>query len=151
MPYFLLLPFILFATPAAAMDTPSCAPFTVYLEDLAIKSGGNAVGDTGVGHVRIFSTDQTEIGFQSVSTLIAPGAEENERHLIVNAYLTLGNSQLVYGGTYPAPGDADTVPGRDTELAVVGGTGNFKGATGQVRFVTENGRRAANFDINCSD
>ena len=146
-----LLASVLLALPAVAIGAPSCGPFTVYLESLKAKSGGNAVGDIGVGHVRVFDSDQTELGFQSVSTLVAPGVKAGETRLIVNAYLTLGDSQLVYAGTYPAPGEADSVPNYETELAVLGGTGRFKGALGQATFVTESGRRAAKFDITCSD
>ncbi len=150
MPRILLLLAFLAILPATSRAEIKCEPFTIYLEELSIKSEGNAVGDVGIGQVKVFAADQTHLGFQIVTTMIAPGANSKERRLIVNAYLTLGDNQLNYSGTYPAPNEADSVPGFETELAVTGGTGVFKGAFGQVSFVTKDSRRAAEFDISCN-
>ncbi|MEX0349481.1 MAG: hypothetical protein AB3N15_08640 [Paracoccaceae bacterium] len=138
------------ALPASADNTPECGQFTVYLEDLKITSGGDSVGDVAVGHVTVFDEGGQVIGMQDVTTLIAPGASEGETQLIVNAYLTLAANQLVYSGSYPAPDQPDTVPHFETQLAVVGGTGVFKGAIGQVKFLKKDGKRAAEFDVTCS-
>lgn len=135
--------------PASADNAPECGPFTVYLEDLKITSGGDNLGDVAVGHVTVFSEDGQVIGMQNVTTLIAPGASEGETQLIVNAYLTINSNQLIYSGSYPAPSSPDTVPHFETQLAVFGGTGVFKGASGQVNFFKEDDKRAAAFDIKC--
>ena len=140
---------LLFAFPAEAIEAPKCGPFTVLLENLQIKSGGNDVGDIAVGHVTVFTEDGVEFGSQDVTTLVAPGLKEGDKQLILTAYLTVGDSQLIYSGSYPAPGQVDTVPHFDTELAVIGGTGAFKGATGQASFSTKDGKRQASFDIEC--
>ncbi len=138
------------AVPVSAANAPDCDPFTVYLEDLKVTSGGNNIGDVAVGHVTVFNQDGSVIGMQDVTTLIAPGAQDGDTQLIVNAYLTLDGNQLIYSGSYPAPNNPDTVPHFNTRLAVVGGTGVFKGAAGQVTFLTEDGKRAASFEISCT-
>ena len=138
------------ALPASAENAPECGQFTVYLKDLKITSGGDSIGDVAVGHVTIFSEDEQVIGMQNVTTLLAPGAREGETQLIVNAYLTIEGNQLIYSGSYPAPASPDTVPHFETQLAVVGGTGVFKGASGQVKFFKKHDKRAAAFDVNCT-
>jgi hypothetical protein len=136
--------------PAYADNAPECGQFTAYLEDLKITSGGDSIGDVSVGHVTVFSEDGQVIGLQNVTTLIAHGPSEGEIQLVVNAYLTIDSSQLIYSGSYPAPTSPDTVPQFETQLAVLGGTGVFKGARGQVKFFEKDARRAAEFDIKCS-
>ncbi|WP_171128285.1 MULTISPECIES: hypothetical protein [unclassified Ruegeria] len=137
------------ALPAFADSVPECGKFTVYLEDLKITSGGNSIGDVAVGHVTVFSENDQMIGMQNVTTLIAPDSGEGETQLIVNAYLTIDGNQLIYSGSYPSPTNPDTVPHFETQLAVVGGTGVFQGANGQVSFFEKDAKRAAAFDIEC--
>lgn len=138
------------ALPVSADSAPECGQFTVYLEDLKITSGGDKIGDVAVGHVTVFSEDGQVIGMQNVTTLIAPGASEGKTQLIVNAFLTIESNQLIYSGSYPAPSNPDTVPHYETQLAVIGGTGVFKGASGQVKFFEKDAKRAAEFDVTCS-
>ena len=138
------------ALPASADSAPECGQFTIYLEDLKVTSGGDKIGDVAVGQVTVFGEDGQAVGMQNVTTQIAPGASEGETQLIVNAYLTIDSNQLIYSGSYPAPSSPDTVPHFETQLAVVGGTGVFQGASGQVKFFKKDDKRAAEFDVTCS-
>lgn len=72
--------------------------------------------------------------------------------MIVNGHFVLVNGTISWIGTYQIEDPAESVREDSFEYAVVGGTGDFAGATGTLRtFDDDRGRRVAALDVACSE
>ncbi|MCP4386052.1 MAG: dirigent protein [Hyphomicrobiales bacterium] len=142
--------------PVQAAEAPHCGKFNVYPGEVEVRhvdheESGLGVGDSRIGLVRIYNEQRTEIGFESFHSKIVPGNEDGYYRLVLNAHMTLPNGYISYIGTYRMSDPSKPSPPQtDNSYPVVGGTGEFAGARGSVRFFNDDeGRRVAAFDLTC--
>lgn len=129
--------------PTTAMAAPSAEQagvtrISVYHQ----PTSPTATSGTGIGEVRTFTAPIAVDGvaadgqyFTGTLTTLATGLKGNQELRASNLIFVFGDeaNQLVVGGIslYPAAG-ATIAPGARTVRPVVGGSGTYAGATGQV-------------------
>ena len=140
-----------------AQDAPGCGDFTVVNEYVQVvfvdhADDGVTVGDARVGELLVLDLEGREIGqshFQAVVTAV----DDDGEVVSGSGQYILENGTLAWQGTYKLPNaETEGPPPYEVSVAVIGGTGEFEGAHGSLRWVTgQQGNRLVEFSVACPE
>ncbi len=113
---------------------------------------GLSIGDNRVGSRNLLDTDGNAVGRTSwIVTVLETGEGDSLGSGAVTQHFELSNGSIVAHYTYDARKSLDKTPptAGQRQFAVTGGTGDFRGATGIIEYVLDDGSATYVFDIDC--
>ena len=139
---------------------PVCGEFSFYNDYIEVHLAdhgepGPGQGDARHGHTRLLDENGDEMGLSYFHSVVGPGSDERYFRMIGTGHYEFPNGTIVTSSTYTLPNPAYNAPPPDTggaSSAVIGGTGEFAGARGVVRWVhEEDGQARGDVIIECLD
>ncbi|MEM0907250.1 MAG: hypothetical protein AAGJ94_07800 [Pseudomonadota bacterium] len=143
---------------ALAAEAPHCGPFKISVVDAKIDLVDIAEPGLGVGDIRTGVVTFAGEGHEGPIHLpfrshVVPSHQQEKLSLIGQGDYIFSNGTIHWSGTYDMadPTRSDTPPS-EIIVPIVGGTGDYAGARGTVRwFQGDDGVRISEFDISCQE